>query len=89
MDELKRFYRQALPARIAALEAAREGARRLEPDALASVRRLAHSLKGSGATYGFPEVTAAARRVEEAPDAEIPALIDSLVAVLRQVVGGP
>ena len=59
MDELKAIYRQALPAHIQALE----GARSDGPDAADhTARRIAHALRGSGGTYGFPEITAAARQ---------------------------
>lgn len=32
------------------------------------IRRIAHSLAGSGGVFGFPEVSACARRVEEKAD---------------------
>lgn len=85
MDDLKQFYRSALHTRIEALETA---ATTLDADAagaLSTIRRLAHSLRGSGATYGYPEITDAALAVEEAePDALQPLLKD-LLRTMKQV----
>jgi len=82
-DDPQAAFRAALPARIAALaDAARSLAER-QPAALDSVRRLAHALRGSGGTFGFPEVSADAAALEEAPAADVPALVERLFATLR------
>lgn len=86
MDDLKSVYRKALPARIAALEAACDAIGR---DRGAALRGIAHSLRGSGATYGFPEVTAAAAAVEDAPESALRSRADDLIGVLREVAGMP
>ena len=88
MDELKRAYRKALPGRIAALEGARAAAASGDAEAAATIRRVAHSLRGSGGTYGFPEVSAAATAVEDAAANELPAALDALIAMLYSVVRG-
>lgn len=79
-DDLKALYRQALPARIAALESARAGGSETE------LRGIAHALRGSGATYGFPQVTAAAAAVESAPMHELEARLGELIDALRSVI---
>lgn len=79
-EDLQTLYRQALPARIAALDDARA---KRDTDA---IRAIAHALRGSGATYGFPEVTAAASALESASPADVSARTDDLVAVLRSVI---
>lgn len=84
MEELQAIYRQALPAHIAKLEAARSAG---DTDA-ARVRRIAHSLRGSGGTYGFAEISAAAARVEDASGAELSASVDRLIELLRAVAAG-
>lgn len=64
--ELREYFAGRLPDRAADLERAHGEAR----DAgwtgppLRTFHRLAHSLAGAGTTFGFPEVTAIARRVE-------------------------
>lgn len=65
-EDLRRYFAYRLPARVSEVEAARDAARdagwRGEP--LRTCHRLAHSLSGAGATFGFPEVSAVARRLE-------------------------
>jgi CheY-like chemotaxis protein len=79
-DDLRTLYRQALPARIAALEAA------CGTDDVEAIRGIAHALRGSGATYGFPAVTAVAGAVESAPAEELMGRTRELIAVLRGVI---
>lgn len=88
MDELKQIYRQAMPARIRELEAALPELRSARADTESAIRRVAHSLRGSGATYGFPEVSAAASAVEEADPATLEHSTQQLLAVLRRVAHG-
>ncbi|HEU5208990.1 MAG TPA: Hpt domain-containing protein [Longimicrobiales bacterium] len=86
MDDLKQFFRSALSTRIEALETA---ATTMEADpvgALGTIRRLAHSLRGSGATYGYPQITDAATAVEEAEPEDVPPLVPELVKTLKAVV---
>jgi HPt (histidine-containing phosphotransfer) domain-containing protein len=86
MDDLRRTFRQALSGRIAALEAAR--AVMGSDDAASAVRRVAHALRGSGGTYGFPDITAAAAAVEDADEHDLAARLDELIALLRATATG-
>ena len=86
MNELRTWYRERLPARIAALESARGELERSGPEAVGSILRIAHTLRGSGGTYGFPEVTESARQVEEATSQSLPAALSGLLDTLRGVV---
>lgn len=65
-EDLRRYFAYRLPARVSEVEAAHDAARdagwRGEP--LRTFHRLAHSLAGAGATFGFPEVSEAARQLE-------------------------
>lgn len=85
MEELKRIYRDAAAGRIRELEAALAGPPATQAEAAAAIRRIAHSLRGSGATYGFPEVTRAAAAAEDAAPAELTARTEALLQVLREV----
>lgn len=78
--DLRAHYRQALPSRIAALEQA------LDAKADSEILAIAHALRGSGGTYGFPDVTTAAAAVEAATADEIGDRTEELIAVLRAVV---
>ena len=65
-EELRRYFAGRLPHRLDELEEACRAAR----DAgwwgtpLRTFHRLAHSLAGAGAIFGFPEVSDLARRLE-------------------------
>jgi len=95
-EELRRYFAGRLPPRLDELEAAcretSEAGWRGTP--LRTFHRLAHSLAGAGAIFGFPEVSDLARRLERhlkpvlengapADEAEVAALL----AELRRVVG--
>jgi len=84
MLELRSWYRERLSTRIAALEKARAGLKRPSTEGVESIRRIAHSLRGSGATYGFPEITEVARGLEEAGEPELNQWLDKLLETLRQ-----
>lgn len=65
-EELRRYFAGRLPARLAEIEEALAAARAAgwtgEP--LRIAHRLAHSLKGAGTTFGFPEVSELGRELE-------------------------
>lgn len=84
MDELKAHYRKALPSRIAALASALEAA---DTQALGTIRRIAHSLRGSGGTFGFPRISEAAAAVEDAAEEHLVEATHRLVAVLQKTAG--
>jgi len=71
--ELRAYFAGRLPARIAEIERARDEAR----DAgwtgppLRTLHRLAHSLAGAAATFGFPEEAGQARRIEKLLEGEV------------------
>ncbi len=85
MEELKSWYREQLAARIDALEAGAAALRQgRAAEARGTIRRVAHSLRGSGGTYGFPHITQAAGAVEEASEDEILPRLAVLLDVLRE-----
>ena len=86
--DLKACYRQGLAARISALETCRQSLADQAPEAIATIRRIAHTLRGSGGTYGFPEISMAARAVEEAAPPALAATTEALLQVLRKVAAG-
>ncbi|MFH1740563.1 MAG: response regulator [bacterium] len=88
MDDLKTHYRQGLPTRIEALESAKRTLPENAAEAIESIRRIAHSLRGSGATYGFPEISRTAEALEEASEKQLPKRLDELLAVLRETLAG-
>mgnify|MGYP006291975199 CR=1 FL=1 len=85
-DDLKIHYRKGLPARIEALEKASALLGTEREKALDSARKVAHSLRGSGATYGFPEISKAAGAVEDADDADVEGSLKHLLKILKDTV---
>ena len=85
MDDLRRLYREALVARIDALQVARQAFLAGDQEGVDSIRRLAHTLKGSGGTYGFPEITEAAEALEAGEADQAIPLLDTLLGILREV----
>lgn len=70
-DELRRQYVEALPERLKQLRTLAAGLLKGDQSAIEGIRVLAHSLHGSGATFGLPAISDAARRVEHAAPAEL------------------
>jgi DNA-binding response OmpR family regulator len=88
MDDLTQVYRDALVGRIEALEVARGARAERTEESTATIRRVAHSLRGSGGTFGFPEISRAAAIVEEASDPQLDDALQELLIVLRAVARG-
>lgn len=87
-EEIRTWFRQGLIARIDALNSAKAALQQQELQAGESIRRIAHSLRGSGQTYGFPEITRMAGEVEEATDTGLLTSLDRLLAAMREVASG-
>lgn len=88
MRDLQAAYRRTLPSLIRDLEEAASGLRLGRAGADESVHRLAHQLKGSGGSYGFPEVSAAAAAVLAAePDDAVDA-VTGLLEVMVTIAAG-
>ena len=66
LQQQRREYRESLPQRRAQLEAAWQQALDGAPAGRTALERNAHTLAGSGATFGFAALGAAARALEEA-----------------------
>jgi diguanylate cyclase (GGDEF)-like protein len=88
MHELRAWYRNRLAARILALEAARTALALRDSEAVNSIRRMAHQLRGSGATYGFPEISDSARALEEAAEGDLLGPVSLLLDTLRKAAEG-
>jgi len=85
MEELRKMYREGLGARIQALNGLLKAPGGAAGEGAASLRRISHMLAGSGGTFGFPEITEAARAAEHASDADLRARVETLVEVLGAV----
>lgn len=77
MADLLEFFVGQMPERMRVLRESLDGG------AIEDVRMLAHQLKGAGGSYGFPQITECAKRLErEADGADIDAIrrgVDELI----------
>lgn len=88
MDDLKQFYRNGLPKRIKTLEESLAQCQKGNSEAKDTLLRTAHSLHGSGASYGFPLISKVAGELENASNRDIPQQTEKLISVLRDVASG-
>ena len=86
---LEHIYRHSLSDRLQGLLDTRDSALRGNQEARTTLSRIAHSLRGSGATYGFPEITERAGALEDALDQgnePIDSLLNGLTNAVRTVL---
>lgn len=84
LDELKEQYRASLPDKVAALEHLLKDLHEGSTDALEKIRLMAHTLHGSGSTFGYPEISSAARQLENAEVDDIEEHADQLMHAMSQ-----
>lgn len=84
-EGLRTWYRNAMRGRVAELEALRPALASREPGARRSVRALGQELRGSGGSFGFPQVTEMGALLEEGPDAFVSRHVEGALALLRAV----
>ena len=85
-EELLRQYIISLQKRAERLTALKVKVAEGNTKADENIRLMAHSLHGSGLSFGFPEVTEAGRAVEHADHDNLPAKLDNLIKVLNDIV---
>jgi DNA-binding response OmpR family regulator len=88
VTDLRELYLDSLPPQIEALESAAEALDDGDLSARGSIGRVAHQLKGSGATYGFPEITDRALDVLNADDDRVAGLTRYLISLLAELSSG-
>lgn len=88
MEDLQEFYRSAVGDQVAALERAIILFESGVSNAEEKIRQLAHTLKGSGSSYGFPEVSEAAAIVERSAMDSLPSTAWKLVDILKTITDG-
>jgi HPt (histidine-containing phosphotransfer) domain-containing protein len=89
VEELRRYFAGRLPDRLTEVEdagtAARNAGWATEP--LRLFHRLAHSLVGAGATFGFPDVTEHARTLERLLKAHLDGGPPPPIAEVAEILG--
>ncbi len=81
---LAEHYLLGLEAKIESFRSHREALLAGDAAVGATVRRMAHQLRGSGASFGHPRISHAAGLAEDADDETLPQAVDDLIEVLRE-----
>jgi DNA-binding response OmpR family regulator len=84
-DELKEKYLRSLVDRIDELAALTSDFQQGDLQAQARLRAVAHSLHGSGATFGYPQLSKIASSAEHASIDDLQPMIAELVNTLKQI----
>lgn len=82
-DDLKDQYLKSLNDRIETIKSYVRDYRSGDMEIDQKIRMLAHSLHGSGTTFGFPEISDAAKEVEFASEKDLIKKLTQLVKVLK------
>jgi len=82
-EGLKLWYRGALERRLDELRGLRVDLREGRSGSYDAARSVAQALRGSGATFGFPGLSAVAGQIESAPDHSVLRRVDGLVEHVR------
>ena len=88
MQFLQAQYRESLEQRRDLLNGF-EGRLQADPNdvvAMTRAREIAHALKGSGATYGFPQLTDIAKKTEKALDQDFLGHLQDLISTISQTI---
>jgi len=87
IDSVERQTAESAPVYLRSLATSIGLARMdLEKGELGSIAAFAHRLKGTGTSYGFPDLTNRAAKLEEAAEARDAALVDTLMNGLEQEI---
>jgi len=89
LEDLKKQYLDSLATKIDSFKTLVREFREGDDQAEKGIRTLAHSLHGSGATFGFPEITDAAREVEHADEANFIKNLTLLIKVMKEAGNKP
>ena len=85
MSDLHDFYRIAVGEHRADLARAIEAHAANAEDGSAAIRAVAHTLKGSGSSFGFPAISFAAAATEHATEATLSTYAQALVLTLDDI----
>ncbi len=84
-EELTRKYLESIDAKALMIKTLWEKFLQGDKSVLDEILLHAHSLKGSGATFGFPEISDAGRDLEQARDNELLDRVNNLLNILGRV----
>ena len=85
-EELRSSYLNSLKDKLEALEKAKDDYLNDELEAKDTLRSIAHKLRGSGGTYGFPELSELAGKLEDASSDSVVVHSDNLIELVRDLI---
>jgi CheY-like chemotaxis protein len=86
MQDLEEAYRRGVEPQLIRLLSVLPNLEAGEADAVRTVRNVSHQLKGSGSSFGHPEVTSLAAAVLAAPDSELAEAAKPLISAIEEVL---
>lgn len=84
-DQLRQKYLASLEEKAGVIKALWEQFLQGDRSVLPEIKRHAHSLKGSGATFGFAEISESGKQLEEASDADLLESVNDLLNLIGRV----
>lgn len=85
-DELRQQYLDSLPDRLENIKTLIKEVRTGNQEAEEKIRLIAHSLYGSGATFGFPKISESSGKVEQAKREDLLKHLAELMTVLKDTL---
>ena len=85
-EELRSSYLNSLKDKLEALEKNKDDYLNDELEAKDTLRSIAHKLRGSGGTYGFPELSELAGKLEDASSDSVVVHSDNLIKLVRDLI---
>jgi len=86
--DLKNWYREQLKNKITVLQEEKTIYSIDRDRSIESIRMTIHSLKGSGGTFGFNEITTQAKYIESLPDYDLIDQLDIFIELLENISNG-
>ena len=84
-EELKYLYLRGILANLEVLEMAKNDYSLNNSESVKTILRMAHQLRGSGGTYGFPEITKVAGKLEDSSTELLIVNTDKLIELLKKL----
>ena len=86
MQDLTEVYKAGVEPLIRELRSVLPGVHHGDSEAIAAARRCSHQLKGSGTSYGHPEITSLAAATLAATDASLAPALETLISALAGIL---
>ncbi len=86
MQDLTEIYKAGVEPLLSEIRSVLPGVHDGDSDAIAAARRCSHQLKGSGTSYGHPEITSLAAATLDVTDAKLAPALETLISALTSIL---